>query len=315
MESYSLLIKVVACCGFVLMHGSSYGQGRNLSKDQLDNIVKNDLDSCSPPAGSLKSGKTDPASIIPSANLKAFPRNRIAKTLNGIWLGKVLGDDGHVGVDYYLLNDVKRGEAIIIAQRSGKETVTGLAPQLVEKAPKLSFLMCAHEGYYPSKDTPQLHLFTKVSDNLNDAPKILQQSTGLTLATRQPTLSNLWKALVAQDYFNEVRFSDSHGAAYAGGLFKPLALQSVASELGRSAPSQISIKWEAEYRGGGATSLKFTNDVPVYGVEYAQFVGTSASGGDFLVSSPGNGKLWKVEAFRGATYDIAFDKVVLGPLQ
>jgi len=69
---------------------------------------------------------------------------------------------------------------------------------------------------------------------------------------------------------------------------------------------------------------------------------SSGGAGDFLVSSPGNGKLWKVEAFSSAaaaaaptaakastalasaqaqavpietSYELAFDKVVLGPLQ
>ena len=49
--------------------------------------------------------------------------SRIAKTLHGVWRGRVLGDDGEVGVDYYGITDVKRGEAQIIAQRSGKETM------------------------------------------------------------------------------------------------------------------------------------------------------------------------------------------------
>ena len=34
-----------------------------------------------------------------------------------------MGDDGDMGVDYYWITDVKCGEARIIAQCSGKETV------------------------------------------------------------------------------------------------------------------------------------------------------------------------------------------------
>jgi hypothetical protein len=55
--------------------------------------------------------------------------------------------------------------------------------------------------------------------------------------------------------------------------------------------------------------------VPIRGVEYTQFIGTTATSGDYLVASTGNGRIWKVEAISGADYDLAFDSVVLGPLQ
>jgi len=75
------------------------------------------------------------------------------------------------------------------------------------------------------------------------------------------------------------------------------------------------LKWNGQYYGGGGTSLKFTPAVPIRGVEHAQFIGTTTNSGDFLVSSPGNGRMWKVEAIRGGSYDLAFDQVTLGPLQ
>ncbi len=288
MKSYSLLTKLVVCCGFGLMHSPLYAQGRSLTAKQVDAIVKPNLKQCLPPSGRLKSGLTSSAAVIPTSNAKSFPRDRIAKTLNGVWRGRVIGDDGEVGVDYFWINDMKRGEGLIIAQRSNKITLGESAA--AARAPKFSYLMCAHEEYVP-----------------------LEKATGLKPknAKGRPALSDLWKGLVAEKYFSDPRFANERGVAYAGGLFKPMEIQAVANAIG---PALVSLKWGAEYRGGGATSLKFTEDVPVLGVEYAQFVGTSTSSGDFLVSSPGNGRLWKVEATRGGTYDLAFDKVVIGPL-
>lgn len=319
MKNYSLLIKLVVCCALVvccligLMHSTSYAQGRSLTVAQLDAIVKTELADCSTQSvqlksgqgGQLKSGRIDPASIIPTSNAREFSRGRIAKTLHGMWRGRVLGDDGHVGVDYFWIMDIRRSEGLIIAQRTGKETMAGLRP--IANAPKLTYLMCAHEGYIPSKDTPQIHEFVKVSDDIKDAPRILQEATGVKLRKPRPTLSDLWQELVASGYFRNLP-----AAAYAGGFFQPIQIEHVASATG---PSGVSVKWNGEYYGGGATSIKFTPDVPIKGVEYAQFIGTTASSGDYLVSSPGNGNLWKVEAFEGATYDLAFDSVVLGPLQ
>jgi hypothetical protein len=313
MKSYSLLVKlVVCCCGFGLMHSPSYGQGRTLTKTQLDAVVKASLDDCSPPATTLKSGRTDPAAIIPTSNAKAFPKDRISKTLNGVWQGRVLGDDGHVGVDYFWIIDMKRSEGLIIAQRSGKETVPAPQPAVAANAPKFTYVMCAHEGYIPSKDSPQVHEFTKVSDDISNAARIVQEATGIATKKARATLADIWRALVNARYFTDPRYADRHGNAYAGGFFKPMDISPVASAIG---PSQLSMRWDAEYRGGGATSMKFTPEVPVSGVEYAQFVGTSADSGDFLVASPGNGRLWKVEARTGGSYDLAFDRVILGPLQ
>jgi hypothetical protein len=319
MKKHSLLVTLVVCCAFGgVMQIPLYAQERTLTAPQLDAIVKTDLQSCSVPSSALKSGRVDAASVIPTRNAREFPNDRISKTLNGVWRGRILGDDKDVGVDYFEIIDTKRNEALIIAQRTGKETLAKMRP--VANAPKLTYLMCAHEGYMPSKDTPQIHEFTKVSDSIEDAPRILQESTGLKLQKAQPSLSDLWQGLLAEGYFNT-----PHGTAYAGGFFKPVQIQPVANAVG---PAGVSVKWDGEYRGGGSTSVKFTPDKPITGVEHAEFVGTSTNSGDFLVSSPGNGKLWKVEVTGSATrggasaelvethnYDLAFDKVVLGPLQ
>ena len=77
----------------------------------------------------------------------------------------------------------------------------------------------------------------------------------------------------------------------------------------------MSMSWNGTYYGGGSTAIKWTPDVPIKGVEYATFVGTSATAGDFLVASAGNGGMWKVEAISGGNYDLGFDSVVLGPMQ
>jgi hypothetical protein len=153
----------------------------------------------------------------------------------------------------------------------------------------------------------QIHEFVKVSDSIADAPRVLALATGLKLPTGQPTLSDLWQVIVASGYFQSLP-----AVAFAGGLFKPMRLENVQSAIG---PAQFSMSWDSEYYGGGTTLIKFTPGVPMKGVEYTQFVGTNATAGDFLVASPGNGKLSKVEAVSGAAYSLAFDSVTLGPLQ
>jgi hypothetical protein len=120
-------------------------------------------------------------------------------------------------------------------------------------------------------------------------------------------LSDIWQQIVASRYFESLP-----AVAFAGGLFKPIELKPVASAIGAA---RVSLKMNSTYYGGGSTSLRFTTGVPVVGVEYAQLVGTSASLGDYLVASPGNGELYKVEALHGGAYDLAFDKFTIGPLQ
>jgi hypothetical protein len=324
MKNYSLLTTLVVCCALGLMTSPLYAQvgpspkqgptvqKRILTDAELEAIVKPKLENCS-------NTRIEPASIIPMHDARAFPTDRIAKTLNGIWQGRVLGDDKDLSVDYFWIVDTKNNEGLIIALRNGKQSVA--APKEAATAPKLTFLMCPHEGYIPSKQTPMIHEFVKVSDNIQDAPRIVQKATGLKLSKARPSLSDLWQELLASKYF-----SGLPAVAFAGALFKPMQIERVANTFG---PAGVSLKWDAEYRGGGATAIQYTTGEPMIGVEHAEFVGTTTNQGDYLVSSPGNGKIWKVEASgivgtgskveaarrTGHSYDLAFDKVVLGPLR
>lgn len=323
MKNYSVRTKLIVCCAFGaiccaigLMNSPTHAQGRVLSMAQLDDIVSTELESCAAPAQSpaglkagakpLQSGRTDPAAIIPSRNAKEFATARVARTLHGMWRGRVLGDDKDVGVDYFWIMDTRRGEGLLIAQRTGKETMAAFKAAS-NNAPKLTYLMCAHEGYAPSKETPQIHEFVKVSSNIEEGPRIIEQATGVRARQGRPTIQQIWQALVAARYFEK-----APATAFAGGFFKPMRIERVATAIG---PGHISVRWDGEYRGGGSTSIQFSAGVPIRGVEHANFVGTTASLGDFLVSSPGNGQLWKVEAIAGANYDLGFDSVVLGPLE
>jgi hypothetical protein len=219
-----------------------------------------------------------------------------------------LGENKDLIVDYLWIVDTKNNEGLAIALRNGKQTVA--VPRDVSTAPKFTFLLCAHEGYTPSRQTPMIHEFVKVSDSIEDAPRILAKATGVKFRRAQPSLSDLWQEIVASKYFNGLPAS-----AFAGTLFKPIQIGSVANAAG---PSGLSLQWDAEFRGGGATAVQYMTGVPMNGVEHAEFVGTSTSSGDYLVASLGNGKIWKVEASSkeaaGHSYDLDFDKVVLGPL-
>jgi hypothetical protein len=283
--------------------------GRYLTPAQLDAIVTPSLKNCAPPettAAAKNSGRIDPASVIPSLNAKAFPAARIAKTLHGIWRGSVEGDDSDVGVDYFWFIDTKRNEALIIAQRTGKQTLAGMQP--VPNAPHFSYLLCAHEGYFPSKDTPQMQAFVKVANDLTEVPRLMEAATGLK-ASSQATLAEMWDGLHKINYFREI---EKRAKAFGGALFTGIQIAPVQGPIG---PPQMSLSWNGTYYGGGSTAIRWTPDVPIKGVEYGTFVGTSATGGDFLVASPGNGALWKVEAVAGGNYDLGFDAVVLGPMQ
>jgi len=168
-----------------------------------------------------------------------------------------------------------------------------------------------------------IHEFVKVADTIDDAPDVLQKATGLKLSKAHPSLAELWQGLLASGYFESMP-----AEAFAGAFFKPIQMGAVANAVG---PSGLSLKWDAEYRGGGSTSIKYVTGLPMIGVEHGEFIGTTASAGDYLVSSPGNGRIWKVEAsvpsehgpatkeesraFPVVCYDLAFDSVTLGPLQ
>ena len=317
MKNYSLLAMLVVCCAFGLMPSSSYAQKRSLTAMELDRVVKPSIAQCQ-----SNVSRIDAASIIPTSNAREFPQDRISRTLHGTWTGRIIGDDKDLGVDYFWIMDTVRSEGLIIALRNGKQTLA--APRETATTPKLTFLLCANAGYVPAKDTPMLHEFVKVSDSIDDAPRILQRATGVRVSKARPTLSDLWQGLLASRYFQSMP-----ATAFAGALFKPLRIGRVANVSG---PAGHSLSWDSEYRGGGATSIKYTIGVPMTGVEHGEFVGTTTSAGDFLVSSPGNGKIWKVEAsmvetsdspispeskgtFPVICYDLVFDKVVLGPLK
>lgn len=333
MKNYRLLITLVACCAFGLMPSRSYAQGRSLTDGQLESIVKPSLANCAP-----QTSRIDPGSVIPTANAREHSPDRVARTLHGVWVGAVFGDANDLSVDYFWVVDTKNNEGLIVALRNGNQSVP--MPKVTAKTPKLTFLMCPNEGYIPSKDTPMIHQFIKVSDSIEEAPKILEKATGVKFKNGRPILSELWQQIVDSGYFNGLP-----AVAFAGGIFKPIQIASVANATG---PAGVSMQWNSEYRGGGSTGVKYTPGVPLIGVEHAEFVGTTSSSGDYLVSSPGNGKIWKVEASmpstavgskkngkdrnNGATlhgvsraavqsapdagsYCLAFDAVTLGPLQ
>lgn len=326
MKSYRLLTKLfvygaLVCCTFVLNQNNSYGQGRSLTRQQVDAIVKPDLSQCTASTagqvrvtGETKNARLDPNMIIPTRNTREFPVARIRKTMHGMWHGQVIGSPLDVkyaktkeaNVDYFWIFDTQRSEALIIALRNGNDSTAGMGP--VPNAPKLSYLICAHEGYIPTVEKgSEIHQFTKVSNSTADAVRVLEKATGLKFKTGRPILSELWKEIVASKYFQSLP-----AVAFAGGFFKPIRVDLVPSAVG---PAQVSMSWDSEYYGGGTTWIQFTPGVPMKGVEYTQFVGTTASAGDFLVASPGNGKLAKVEAATGGNYDLAFDSVSFGPLQ
>jgi hypothetical protein len=310
-KKYSVVSQLVVWCALVvcgtigLSHSPSYGQGRTLTATQLDAIVTPTLAQCAATNDPAKNGRLDPTLIVPTRNAREFPPDRIKKTLHGMWRGQVLGDNKEVSVDYFWIMDTQRNEGLIVAQRTGNQSTAGLQ---IANPPKITYLICPHEGYLPSMEGgPQIHQFVKVANATQDAAQVLQKATGLKFRRERATLSQLWQQIVASGYFKTLP-----AVAFAGGLFKPIRLERVASAIG---PAQVSLSWNSEYYGGGATLVQFTPGVPMKGVEYTQFVGTTATLGDFLVASIGNGKLSKVEAVAGGNYDIAFDAVSLGPLQ
>src|SRR4051812_20643969 len=172
MKNYSLVIKLVVCalvvcCAFGLSQSPSYGQGRTLTAKQIDAIVTPSLAQCTAPTGQAR---VDPYSIIPTANAKEFPTERVARTLHGMWRGRVIGSplDGKYeqpkegNVDYFWIIDTKQNEGLIIAIRNGNISTAGLGP--ITNAPKLSYLVCPHEGYIPNEGGgAEIHEFVKVS--------------------------------------------------------------------------------------------------------------------------------------------------------
>ena len=277
MKTYTWL--ALCCGGLALAPVPSHAQ-RSLSATQLSAIVKTDLNGCS-------TDQAQPNAIIPLRDAKQF-----------------LARDGALNVDYYWVIDMKRHEALVVEQLSPNRSAT--ETRKIVDAPSISFLACGEEGYVP-RSPRQVHSFTKVSDNIEDARSVLVASTGLKVEdNKEFTLSSTWQQLVDTKYFDTAKFG-----AYAGGLFKPFEIGSVANAIG---PAFASMRYEAEYRGGGATAARFTTGTPIKGVEDAQFLGVTSGGKDFLVASFGNGRAWRKVATEGGVMELAFDKVVIGPL-
>ena len=257
MKNYSLLMKLVCCapvvcCTFGLMHSPLYAQGRSLTSAQLDAIVKPSLAQCEPPIGTTKFGRVDPNSIIPTSNVREFSRDRVAKTLHGIWRGQVIGDpndpkyDKHKegNVDYFWIMNTKTNVGVIIAQRgTGKQSTADLKPvaAVAANVPKISYLICPHEGYLPAMERgSEIHEFVKVSDSVDDAPRIFAKATGLKFSKAKPTLTDMWQQIVASGYFRSLP-----AVAFAGALFN-IQLKLVPSAVG---PGQVSLGWNTEYYG------------------------------------------------------------------
>ena len=301
-------------CASVLMSAPAHAQqqtGRKLNATQLAAIVNTSPDFCN-----ANRGRITAANIVPNQNALAVDMSRVEKLLHGVWRGRVQGNypkqflanDGALNVDYYWVIDMKRHEALILEQltnqRSIAQTFRGAAPT---NAPTFSFLMCGNEGYVP-RHPRQVHEFQKVSDDVEEAPTLLQHSTGMRAAAGESTLSGMWQSLVNTRYFDgTARFP-----AFAGGFFKPFEVNSVANATG--GPALLQMRYEAEYRGAGATAARFTPGVPIKVVESGDFIGVSTPRCDYLVSSLGNGKAWRKEATSGGAIELVFDKVVIGPL-
>lgn len=308
MKTYAWL---VIGCGLTLTLPAAQAQDRGvrtLSTDQLTTVTRTDPNLCD-----NKRALAGPAGVIPLRNARAVPTDRVSKTLHGIWRGEVTGAypkqylarDGKLNVDYYWIIDTAKNEALIVEQLTSARS---LPETRAANAPRFSFLMCGEEGYVP-RHPRQVHTFIKISDNVEDAATLLNKSTGLR-SSGPPgsfSLGEAWRNLVSERYFSRATFP-----AYAGGYFKPFEITTVPNAIG---PALVELKYEAEYRGSGATAAQFRSDQPIRGAESAQFMGVGAPNGDFLVASFGNGKAWKKEASEGGAIELAFDKVVIGPLQ
>lgn len=245
---------------------------------------------------------------------QVFSDDRVQRTLSGIWRGRVKGnyekqflaDDGYVNVDYYMIVDAKRGEALVFEQFGS----TRAAPAPKEGAPVWSYVSCGRENYRP-RHPAQVHEFQKVSDNLEEARAILKTSTGQAFEGTELVLADVWKQLVDTKYFDDPERS----LAYAGGFFK-FKMTNVPSAEGGSL---VDMDMQAEYRGSGQTAAKFERGVPIHGTERGQFLGVQAGSGSFLVSSFGLSREVDVakedsSLAAGSLISMTYDKVVLGPL-
>lgn len=257
-------------------------------------------------------------------NSQVFSVDRIERTMTGIWHGRVSGnydqqfltEDGFVNVDYYMIVDAKRGEALVFEQFGD----TRAAPVPRAGAPVWSYVTCGRENYTP-RHPAQVHEFFKVSDNIEDAREILKTSTGQTFnGPGELMLADVWKQLVDTKYFD----NPDRSLAYAGGFFKPFKFENVPVEGG----SVLDMDMQAEYRGSGQTAATFEQGEPMRGFERGRFLGVSTSSanasqgaGDFLVASFSLGGLVEIvkiieEIFLNSVprMTMTYDKVVIGPL-
>jgi hypothetical protein len=206
--------------------------------------------------------------------------------------------------------DVNRGEVFVFQEFGPKRP--GAAFRAKTGAPMWSYVWCARENY-KSPSPRQVHQFVKVSDNVEDARELLNNSTGLALAKDQVVLSDVWRNLVKTKFFDDPKRS----IAYAGALFKPITMGNVqSSSVGGSL---FELRLVGEYRGLGQTAAKFVPGEPIHNVESGHFLGVSADSGDFLVASVGLGNEMccpKEDAVMASpfTTQMLFDKVVIGPL-
>jgi hypothetical protein len=272
------------------------------------------------------SQKTPKIARVLAHNAQVFSAARIQRTLSGVWRGRVKGNyekqylakDGFVNVDYYLIVDAARGEALVFEQFGS----TRAAPPPKPGAPVWSYVTCGRENYVP-RHPAQIHEFHKVSDNIEDARELLRISTGLTFADKgELVLSDVWQKLVETKYFDDPERS----LAYAGGLFKPFSVGNVPVGEGGSL---LEMDMHAEYRGSGMTAASFERGVPIRGFERGKFLGVETNSGGFLVATNGIGR--EIIVAKAAEQEenptrptgapsgppkisFAYDKVVIGPL-
>ena len=277
------------------------------------------------------------SAMVLSHDARVFANDRVANTLNGVWVGRVAGEfdpqliakDGFLNVDYYMIVDIKRGQAFVYEEVTDRRSFGPLRAR--RGAPTWSYVWCARENY-KTPSPRQVHEFVKVSDNVQDARQILNNSLGTRFTGNQEiVLSDIWARLVEAKFFDDPKKS----LAYAGVLFKPITLGTVESTGGGSL---LELRMVGEYRGSGQTASRFIPGVPVHNIETGHFLGLSlsapefrqvrnlgrlsaeaeAGSGDYLSASTEltNAMVGPKSDAEVAVFStqMAFDKVVIGPL-
>jgi hypothetical protein len=298
-------IWVVLVLGFAGIPSAAQRVSSGLSAPQRAAAVDTSL-------GSTCREKTPKVPRVNAHDAQVFSTDRIERTLNGVWHGRVKGNydkkflakDGFVNVDYYMIVDAKRGEALVFEQFGPKRA----APQPKAGTPTWSYVFCDRANYKP-RHPPQVHTFYKVSDNVEDGRAILRASTGLALAADKGALvlADVWQQLVDTKYFDD----PSRSLAYAGGFFKPFKMGNVPAVGG----SLFSMDMTAEYRGSGMTAARFERGVPMRGYERGKFLGIGTNSGDYLVSSIALGEETTTDkSVEEDSIGLKYDKIVIGPL-